>query len=147
MKLSFPKSQKTFQSLAQAMAALNPEITDYEIRTRNRQYIVERLHFAFHYFQRTGRGAGLVELSALAEEWIRKIMRKKSDDHTNFIDLLRDRKFRFDWLQKHQQSELYAKLDRFRDVRNRSTHPSNSMAPYLSSQSDYPSRDEIEDAL
>ena len=147
MKLSFPKSQKTFQSLAQAMAALNPEITDYEIRTRNRQYIVERLHFAFHYFQRTGRGAGLVELSALAEEWIRKILRKKSDDHTNFIDLLRDRKFRFDWLQKHQQSELYAKLDRFRDVRNRSTHPSNSMAPYLSSQSDYPSRDEIEDAL
>ena len=143
MSLSFPKSQKTFASLAQAMAALNPEITDYEIRSRNRQYIVERLHFAFHYFQRTGRGTGLVELSALAEEWIRKIIGKNTDDRTEFLYLLRDRKFRYDWLQKHRQSDLFLKLDTFRKVRNRSTHfPASD-----GRQTDYPSVNEIEDGF
>ena len=137
MSLDFPLSKKKFASLAQAMAALNPEITNYEIRSQKRQYIITRAHSAFHYFQRTRRGAGLVELAALVEDWVRGITRKAADDRTDLYYLLRDQHFHYDWLKKQNRTDLFNKLDIFRDVRNRATHDDKN----------YPAQDELETAF
>ena len=116
----FEAMKQPFVSLGHAIISLNPKIGQVGVQNL-RQFPVERFHNAYFYFQKTGRGSGLIELAVLLEDqatgWLRQILPVPRGIDPTLYQLINEH-----GLQDVAGEELVQRLDSFRRVRRDCAH-------------------------
>ena len=114
-----------FPALGHAIMSLNPEITKLDVKSKMRQYPIERIKNAYYYYKKTGKGSGLVELAILLEDeetgWLPKILNKNdSNAFYKLNKLINDMD-----LDKFVAPDLIKLLNFFRNKRDDCAHERN----------------------